>query len=78
MERAMLVLKTWSVVGERWSRMAVMKVMVSGVGERARGAISRRWDRDPCVYGCGWRFGDSVKWCCVVVVGVAVRGRVEA
>lgn len=24
--------------------MAVMKVMVSGVGERARGAIFRRWD----------------------------------
>lgn len=47
----MLVLKTWCEVGERWSRMAVMKVMVSGVGERARDAIFRRWDRDLCVYG---------------------------
>lgn len=46
----MLVLKTWCEVGERWSRMAVMKVMVSGVGERARDAIFRRWDRDLCVY----------------------------
>lgn len=50
MERAMLVLKTWCEVGERWSRMAVMKVMVSGVGERARDAIFRRWDRNLCVY----------------------------
>lgn len=73
----MLVLKTWCEVGERWSKMAVMKVMVSGVEERARDAIFRRWDRDLCVYNGGWRFGASVRWCCVVVVGVVVRGRVK-
>ena len=35
-ERAMLVLKTWSVVGERVSRIESMKVMVVG---RVKGAI---------------------------------------
>ena len=40
MERDMLVLKTWSAVGEEVSRSAVMKVMVSrGVEELPEGSI---------------------------------------
>ena len=35
----MPVLKTWSVVGERWSRIESMKVMVSGGLELVKGSI---------------------------------------
>lgn len=44
-ERAMLVLKTRSVVGERWSRMESMKVIVPRVLGLVKGTIygGRRW-----------------------------------
>ena len=43
-ESAMLVLKTWSVVGERGSRIEFMKVKVSGEVGRVKGAIlCRAW-----------------------------------
>lgn len=47
----MPVLKTWSVVGERWSRMESMKVMVPGVSGLVKGII---------FVGRGWRVGDYV------------------
>ena len=47
----MPVLKTWSVVGERWSRMESMKVMVPGVSALVKGII---------FVGRGWRVGDYV------------------
>ena len=40
----MLILKTWSVVGERWSRTEFMKVMVSGVVESVGSTSFSSWD----------------------------------
>lgn len=52
-ERAILILKTWSVLGERWSRTELMKVMVSGAaGGSVDGIIASTFGVDGVVV---WR-----------------------
>ena len=65
-ERAMLVLKTWSVVGEWVSKSAVMKVMLSEEMELVGGSI--------LVGSCGLvlvlAMDVLVTRCCVIMVVV--------